>query len=119
MSIVFVYDETCSVPDAIRRIIGASRFGDIVRRKRRLAESIQEIVQTNLDCEFVRLLDVAQVPELLSRIQKLADSDFVFCLHSAIVPLAGDIFGALVAKLPFALGPVIYGEPALSDAPAL
>ena len=119
MGIVFVYDETGGVPDAIRRIIGADRFGDIVRRKRRLADTVQEMVQASADCQFVRLLDAQQVPELLDRIAKLPGDAMVFRLPSSVVPLATDIFAGLIAKLPYALDPVIYGDPALADPPAL
>jgi hypothetical protein len=119
VSIVFIYDETSGVPDAIRRIIGAGRFGDIVRRKRRLVDSILASVQTNSDCEFVRLLDESQLPELIERIQKLPGDAMLFRLPSSVVPLSTEIFAALIEKLPYALNQVVYGEPQIVDAPAL
>lgn len=117
MRIVFVYDETAPVPRAISRIIGAGRFGDIVRRKQRLSDTIRALVETNGQCDYVRLEDEAQLPELLDRLQKLPGASQVFRLPSSIVPLATDIFGALVAKLPYALSEVIYGEVDADDAP--
>ncbi len=119
MNIVFIYDETGGVPDAIQRIIGAGRFGDIVRRKRRLADGIEDTVRSHLDCHFVRLLDESQLPDLLDHLQKLSGDTMVFRLPSSVVPLETDIFGALIAKLPYALDPVVYGEPNMKDAPSL
>jgi hypothetical protein len=45
--IVFVHDDTVAVPRAISRIIGAAHFGDIVRRKQRLSDTIKVIVEAN------------------------------------------------------------------------
>jgi hypothetical protein len=119
MSVLFIYDETSGVPDAVRRIIGADRFGDIVRRKQRLADSIQAVVQANSDGEFYRLLDEGQLPELVERIQKLPSEASLFRLPASVVPLSAEIFGALIGKLRFALDEVIYGEPNMLDPPAL
>lgn len=119
MRIIFVYDETAPVPRAISRIIGAGRFGDIVRRKQRLADSIRAIVETNPLCDYVRLEDETQLPELLDQLQKLPGDTRVFRLPSSIVPLASEIFEAIIAKLPYALSDVIYGEIDADDAPTL
>lgn len=117
MAIVFVYDETVPVPRAISRIIGAGRFGDIVRRKQRLAEMIRATVEANAGCDYVRLGDEAQLPELLDRLQRLPGETQVFRLPSSIVPLASDIFESIIAKLPYALSEVIYGDADAEDAP--
>ncbi|QGN56105.1 hypothetical protein [Novosphingobium sp. Gsoil 351] len=119
MRIVVVYDETVPVPRAISRIIGAQRFGDIVRRRQRLADAVRTMVEANTVGEYVRLIDEEQVPELLEYLQKLPSEAKVFRLPSSIVPLATDIFAALIAKLPYALSEVIYGEANASDAPTL
>lgn len=119
MRIVFVHDETAGVPRAISRIIGAGRFGDIVRRKERLADTIRAVVEHQAVCDYVRLEDESQRAELIDRIQKLPRDARVFRLPSAIVPLSLEIFGAQIAKLPYALDEVLYGERDADDAPAL
>lgn len=119
VTIVFLYDETSPVPDAIRRIIGAGFFGDIVRRKRRLADTLREVVTTSADCDFDRLLDEDAVAVAIERIQKLPRTAMVFRLPSSVAPLSAELFSALVGKLPYALGEVIYGDPGMADPPAL
>lgn len=119
VTIAFLYDETSRVPDAIRRIIGANVFGDIVRRKRRLADTLREAIAAGAECEFERILDEAAVTAAIERIQKLPRSAMVFRLPSSVAPLSMDLFGALVAKLPYALGEAVYGDPDMADPPAL
>ena len=119
MRIVVVYDETEPVPRSISRIIGAQRYGDIVRRKQRLADAIRTVVEKNATCDYVRLNDEDQISELLDQLQKLPHDSEVFRVPSSIVPLSMDLFGALIAKLPFALSEAIYGEANANDAPTL
>ena len=71
------------------------------------------------DCEFIRLVGEEQVGELVDRIQKMPSTAMVFRLPSAITPLSAELFTALISKLPYALGEAIYGEPEMSDPPAL
>jgi hypothetical protein len=119
MRVLFVYDDCTDVPDRIRRIIGVSRFGDIVRHKRRLADTIQGAVETVPDCDFTRLKDESQLTDLLNQIERLPGHSMVFRLPSSIVPLSTELFPALIAKLPYAIDPVIYGNQYMSDVPAL
>jgi hypothetical protein len=119
MNVLFVYDDGGGVPDRIRRIIGASRFGDIVRHKRRLADSIQIAVETVPGCEFLQLKDESLLGDLLNQIERLPSESMVFRLPSSIVPVSTDLFRALITKLPYAIDPVIYGDQLMSDVPAL
>ena len=119
MTILFVYDDTDPVPESIRRIIGAVHYGDIMRRKRRLTELIRAVAEATPECVFTHVRDARDVHEVCDRIERMPSSAKVFRLPSSLVPLK-DRFPALVAKLPFALDPVIYGSVAqLGDAPAL
>lgn len=119
MTILFVYDDTSAVPESIRRIIGAARFGDIMRRKRRLTDTIKADAEGSPDCVFTRVRDAREVQEVCDRIERMPASAMIFRLPSSLVPLQ-DRFPALIEKLPYALDPVIYGSVAqLGDAPAL
>lgn len=119
MTILFVYDDTLAVPESIRRIIGAAHFGDIMRRKRRLTDTIRAGAEGTPDCVFSHVRDAREAQEVCDRIERMPASAMVFRLPSSLVPLQ-DRFPALIAKLPFALDPVIYGSVAqLGDPPAL
>lgn len=119
MTILFVYDDTLAVPESIRRIIGVAHFGDIMRRKRRLTDTIRAGAEGTPDCVFSHVRDAREAQEVCDRIERMPASAMVFRLPSSLVPLQ-DRFPALIAKLPFALDPVIYGSVAqLGDPPAL
>jgi hypothetical protein len=117
--IVFVHDDTVAVPRAISRIIGAAHFGDIVRRKQRLSDTIKVIVEANGNCDYIHLKTESQLLEFCENLQRLPAETKVFRLPSSIAPTAVDIFGSLIAKLPYALGEVVYGPAYVNDAPTL
>jgi hypothetical protein len=116
--ILFVYDDSIDIPESIRRTIGASHFGDIVRRKRRLSDTIQATVEAVLECEFLRVTDSAQLLELIDKIARLPADAMIFRLPSSIVPASSEVFSSLMAKLPYALDPVLYGAESMTDAPS-
>jgi hypothetical protein len=119
MTILFVYDDTSVVPESIRRIIGVAHFGDIMRHKRRLADTIKAGGEGAPECVFTRVHDAREAQEVCDRIERMPASAMIFRLPSSLVPL-WDRFPALIAKLPFALDPVFYGSIAqLGDAPTL
>jgi hypothetical protein len=119
MTAMVVYDDTNAVPDSIRGIIGANCFGDIVHRRQRTADTVSAIVQSLPGCQFDRIIDAAQRTEYVKRLRKLPERTMIFRMPSSTVALSADGLRALLAKLPYALGSVFYGDPAQCDVPVL
>ncbi|WP_347303914.1 hypothetical protein V5740_04655 [Croceibacterium sp. TMG7-5b_MA50] len=106
---LFVYDDSQLAPATIRDIIGVDRYGDVLKRKQRLADLIERIVARERLFEFVRVTDAAGRDALVERLgQRRADS-WVFRLPSSLIPVDLDLFARTLRKLPFAPGAVLFG----------
>lgn len=119
MNPLILHDDTNPVPDSIRRIVGVSRFGQILRRRRRVADIVRTVIDSQPGFEFEFLADAGKRGDYIERLRKLPETTMIFRLPSSTVPISAESFGAIVAKLPYALGSVLYGDPAQGDVPAL
>ncbi|MFA6607176.1 MAG: hypothetical protein WCS75_09270, partial [Sphingomonas sp.] len=107
---LFIYDDSVPAPHAIRQIIGAQRFGDVIRRKSRLADVIERQVAEAGDIRFVRITnreDRRLQAQLLDRVHS---DEMVVRLPSCFMPLNLGQFTQTLRKLPYAPSAAIIGD---------
>ena len=108
---LFVYDDSAAVPPAIRQTIGADRIGDVLTRKRRLAELVEDMVRESpVAFQFVRIGNEAERAALIDRLERLADDTPIFRLPSCLMPGNRWQFAVTLRKLPYAPGPATFGR---------
>lgn len=107
---LFVYDDSGAIPPSIRQMIGADRFGDVLSRKRHLADIVEDVV---LNCgtmmHFVRIGSAGERRALIERLERLPDDTPIFRLPSSLMPSDRERFSATLRKLPYALGAAAFG----------
>lgn len=107
---LFLYDDLAPPPGAIRQIISIDHFGDLLKRRRRLSDMIEDIVVRQCGQQFLRISDPASRKALTDRLERRIDDAPVFRLPSCLMPTDIAAFVLAVRKLPYALGSVIFGD---------
>lgn len=110
MRILFLYDDREATPSLIRQIIGVERFSSIVRRKRRLGDTLEALATQVDDVDFMVLGDAQVRAHERELLERLPSDTMIFRLPSAIMPLDTELFERLLRKLPYSLGPALFGD---------
>ena len=116
---LILYDDTAPAPASIRQIIGVEHFGDVLRRKRRLSEVIEQLVNEIGEHKFVRATDTGRCLAEIDLLERQGDSQVLFRLPSSLMPVNLKKFALTLRKLPYSLDQAIFGGRFDDEAAAL
>ena len=81
-----VFDDTLSVPEAVRALVGVDRFGHVVFRRRTRTETMQALVATAGWPPVIHLNDESDVAALIERLREEVDDKLYLLCPSHVVP---------------------------------
>lgn len=108
--VLVVYDDHQPPPASIRQIVAEKRFGNILRRRRRLCDVVAETVVDEARLAFVHVATEQDLAQLIERLERSDPEHAVFRLPSCLAPTRLDDFAGILRKLPYALDQAVVGE---------
>lgn len=106
---LFLYDDSVPAPAVIREVIGVERFGEVLKRKQRLGDLVEQIVKRAQHFEFVRITDNQSRDALIDLLGKRRGDEHVVRLPSCLIPVDLEMFSRTLRKLPYSPGSAILG----------
>lgn len=106
---LFVYDDSEPAPVSIREIIAVDRFGEVLKRKQRLSDLIEQVVAREPRFEFVRVTDATAREALAEQLTRSREDAWVMRLPSSLIPADLDMFARTLRKLPYAPDAAFFG----------
>lgn len=109
-----IYDDLTAVPEALRSLVGAARFGQLVFRRRTQLEAMRELADA-VGVELIHLTETAALEALVARLgEETSEAAYLYCpAHLATVtpPDRLRTFLAQIRYAPTALHiPLAQGE---------
>lgn len=101
-AIHIVFDDREPVTDALRRLVGERRYGDIVFRRRRVFEHFLAGLPEWAAAKTLRLVDAASVAGLRSTLEEGGDDTAVFVVSARAALPNRDALKELIERLPYA-----------------
>lgn len=118
-ALTLIYDDRQPPPAEIESIIGASRFSDILHRRRTLGEEIARTAERGGARDFFHLVDDRDSIFLAEMIDTSPHDRIFLRLPSSFMPTLPDALSAFIAQAAFAPGSTFLMAPTGGEGPAL